>query len=449
MGNRTTSARKRKLKVEATDDKFQLTDTDPQEFAPSSFQLIRQSSQCIPEKCAICFDMQSKGLLCENSKHFVCSVCVSPYVRSVIENAGKIHDDGFTIHCPVPDCKSPPWSSHQIRLILDGEVLEKYIDTLVQILKFRGEEDGSGTSENVNDKNVHQLVEALSLRCPKCKVVVDPSPDGCCALRCGSCASYFCFLCHEIRKDNKDCHDHVRNCACNPGGNVFASQSTRDTAQINLQLRSLRNILYSVYGPEWRKSPEAQRVIKRAEPILKQSNIDYDQVLRYDTVVNAPVNVREMSAKSFVLGFMAAIIFTTLYSYLYPSPSPSHGMLSRNDVIANDVNKSITDVSDGRVVGDMVRINTGYSIINWMIYVFLGIIFSSVAQVLLRNKWVSLTVLVMWRYVMVGTWKVIMFLWNILYLIVYGISFVLLAILLYNTPHIVRFFQARNRRRRN
>lgn len=76
-------------------------------------ELVRQSSASTEEDCIVCLEKSRKGIICSSEKHFVCASCFSPYVKSVIEDAGKMSDLKFTMKCPYPGCSSNPWTSHQ------------------------------------------------------------------------------------------------------------------------------------------------------------------------------------------------------------------------------------------------------------------------------------------------------------------------------------------------
>jgi len=76
--------------------------------------------------CCVCLEIKSKGINCSNtnnnnsssknkSSHFICQQCFSPYVSSICDESCKLLDFGGQIKCPVPNCESSPWTSHDIR----------------------------------------------------------------------------------------------------------------------------------------------------------------------------------------------------------------------------------------------------------------------------------------------------------------------------------------------
>jgi hypothetical protein len=68
---------------------------------------------------------------------------------------------------------------------------------------------------------IHEL---MNTRCPNinCHQVIDPLPDGCCAMTHSACQTYFCWVCFEISPSNASCHKHVRD---KHGGSVFVPEA--------------------------------------------------------------------------------------------------------------------------------------------------------------------------------------------------------------------------------
>jgi hypothetical protein len=111
----------------------------------------------------------------------------------------------------VPECKAEAWRSSDVRRVLEGEVLDKYIDVLIaSIQRVKQSESGRGAGgvggrpgSNGNNegalpqRTARLVIEALTLKCPNCQTALDPNPDGCCAMRCAApgCGVYFCWLC--------------------------------------------------------------------------------------------------------------------------------------------------------------------------------------------------------------------------------------------------------------
>lgn len=96
--------------------------------------------------------------------HFICQQCFSPYVSSLCDESFKLLDNGGQITCPVPECCSRPWSSHDVRHAVVGNVLEKYIDILVLSLQraTKNKKNNSISSSSSNfDKSRNSQSDVL------------------------------------------------------------------------------------------------------------------------------------------------------------------------------------------------------------------------------------------------------------------------------------------------
>eukprot|EP01032_Pedospumella_encystans_P010298 gene10298-12050_t len=79
---------------------------------------------------------------------------------------------------------------------------------------------------------------------------MDPSPDGCCAVRCAACATYTCFLCFRACKDSTSCHQHVRDCVYSPKPDeLFISEVDRIPALKRIRVLALREVLGTEFLP--------------------------------------------------------------------------------------------------------------------------------------------------------------------------------------------------------
>ena len=95
-------------------------------------------------------------------------------------------------------------------------------------------------------EDVLAIVDSLTLRCPNtyCSVALDPSPDGCCAMRCVTCGKHFCWLCFQIQTDNGNNHNHVRNCGENPKpGNLFPRKDLVEIVHKQRRIEAVRKCL--------------------------------------------------------------------------------------------------------------------------------------------------------------------------------------------------------------
>jgi len=135
------------------------------------------------------------------------------------------------VFCPFVDeqhqfCCSRPWHPTELRMALQGEVLDLYINALVSYINSSTIMQGNNNNNN-NNKSVatriggninshtsstsgsdsspietiivpslpiddvkplspsiiQDLVETLNITCPRCNAVLDPTPDGCCSVR--------------------------------------------------------------------------------------------------------------------------------------------------------------------------------------------------------------------------------------------------------------------------
>ena len=144
---------------------------------------------------------------------------------------GKLKDHQFCVFCPYVDerhqcCSSRPWQPSELRMALEGEVLDMYIDSLVNYINSSALQNKNSISNNINNNNtnnnnnninitphlshitssssaianaslpvavddskplnpsiIQDLLEALNITCPQCNAVLDPTPDGCCSVR--------------------------------------------------------------------------------------------------------------------------------------------------------------------------------------------------------------------------------------------------------------------------
>ena len=192
-------------------------------------------------------------------------------------------------------------------------MLDQYVDALVQQLRRISKEETADSSRDMTeesiDKGVRKIVDALTLGCPSCKVALDPNPDGCAAMRCGSCSKYFCFLCFDILKNNNECHAHVRQCPCNPSQNVFPPKTIRDNAQKQLRIIAVQNVLAASHGAYWRQHNHTKILLKGATAVLKDSFVTPEEVM--GAVGSVPVAQYIAPTPfwwNFAAGFVVAII---------------------------------------------------------------------------------------------------------------------------------------------
>ena len=123
------------------------------------------------------------------------------------------------------------------------------------------------------------LEDALNARCPAqyCLAVLDPIPDGCCAMRCSHCGTHFCWLCGATSPCSGSTHNHVRACQENPTpGHVFLSSRDIDAAQKQQRLVALRRALGTACGAGWAADSTLRRVVRehgKTKALLAACNV--------------------------------------------------------------------------------------------------------------------------------------------------------------------------------
>lgn len=284
-------------------------------------------------KCIICFDEGTSGLRCDFN-HLLCHQCIAPYVNSVVEDVGKLKDQGFAIRCPAVDagvqCKSAPWSSSALNKVMkDIDTMDRYVDALICVCKQGSTVENKPSAANCDV--VPLLLDALNLRCPNaaCRVVLDPSPDGCCAIRCGSCAVHACFLCFQICADSTSCHKHVRECPCSPKpDDLFIPEKDRLPALRRVRVMTIRQILAETLlgagkrgssigttdtgsaevglasnqvGEKLAKCARAKKILSTVQKELSDLAITVDDVFHLNVVVAARPKARPASVRGPIL----------------------------------------------------------------------------------------------------------------------------------------------------
>lgn len=234
-------------------------------------------------QCCVCFETNRKGIKCNNisNSHFICRDCFSPYIQSLCEESFKLLDSCGQITCPVQSCCSKPWSSHDVRQIVTGDVLEKYIDILVLSIKRMSQNQSITGSDSIDScknrqhvqvsredyesikiNDVHKIIDAMTLKCPNksCSIALDPTPDGCCAMRCYSCGCHFCWLCFNIQATSSLCHNHVRKCPENLNPDtLFATNSEIADVHRHRSIEAIRRALISIVSEEYEERNETMQ----------------------------------------------------------------------------------------------------------------------------------------------------------------------------------------------
>jgi hypothetical protein len=286
-------------------------------------------------ECIICFEKHLKGIYCE-SGHFVCDDCFVSYVESVFNDAGKLMDQGCKIHCPDPSCQCPPWTTSQLRKLLTPEIMERYVESLANLVRMLDAHDkGVEFDENDINAGTKVVIDSLTLGCPSCKIALDPDPEGCCAMRCGSCSKHFCYLCSKILPNSTECYSHVRICPQNPSKNVFAPLKTRESAQKRLKIQKIQQTLRAKYGPNWKTLPNCKDIVEKSRAILLSCDISPEEIFSDATDFLNPqnttnFNTRNLETRSldshilgaFTLGLLTMFILMSIKSFFSSSAAP-------------------------------------------------------------------------------------------------------------------------------
>lgn len=195
-------------------------------------------------KCSICLDVKThlgrNAVDCAHH-HSTCRQCFKNYVIAMCGSSGWLKDHSFVISCPVHDCNAA-WTFPQLRSVADCCAQDAYVNGLIKYCKVSSHKETLTTS---CDALYNTVLECLNFKCPSCQVVLDPTPDGCAAIRCLKCATYFCWMCFEISATSTVAHRHVTLCKFNTLGLVFPSSSNVLAAHKQYKLRNIQHTLES------------------------------------------------------------------------------------------------------------------------------------------------------------------------------------------------------------
>jgi hypothetical protein len=218
------------------------------------------------------------------------SNCVSPLPFS----------STLQINCPVPKCPAVPFPVTVLRERLPGTVHDRYVSALIDAFqRFQHGSDrslasassvaaaSSAGAQSTLAADANAITAALSLQCPNaaCGLALDPAPDGCCAMKCANCASYFCWLCIRVQPDSNQCHSHVRACNQNPcSGSLFPDRRLVEIVQRQRRIEAVRRALSQMHAPEgrddgWQRNPRCLAALDCAAPVLRDSMISIANVL--------------------------------------------------------------------------------------------------------------------------------------------------------------------------
>jgi hypothetical protein len=380
-------------------------------------------------ECIICFDKHLKGIYCE-SKHFICDDCFVSYVESVFNDAGKLIDKGCKIHCPHPGCESSPWTTNQLRKLLTPEILEKYVESLANLVRMLDAHDkGVEFDESDIDAGAKVVIDSLTIGCPGCKMALDPDPEGCCAMRCGSCSKHFCYLCLKISPNSNDCHNHVRNCPQNPSKNVFAPLKIRENAQKRLRVLKIQQSLRAKYGPNWKTLPNCKDIIEKSRPILSTCDISPIEILSGSGENLDHQNPHQRTSDSyllgaFTLGLVTMYILMSIQSFFSSSSNPNSPCPvcpSCADWAMDDIDETIGSDSSFAIDSiDDPTPSTSFSFWLLIVYLFKGTCYALAINYFTSQLLVKLPLL--------GT--IVIFLWYPLWILISYFIYILFNLIL-------------------
>lgn len=175
--------------------------------------------------CNICLDKKESYLSCAD-RHAIClDACFPNYVELLCKETFRLRANKGFIGCPVPNCTSGRWNSGQVRESLagSGRVLDLYTDTLLTLVAESVADaprvDSAESSADRLERYRGLVRDSLTLKCPnpRCRLAVDPSPDGCASVKCLKCGCYYCMFCFESSGiSSQASHTHVQFCAHSP-----------------------------------------------------------------------------------------------------------------------------------------------------------------------------------------------------------------------------------------
>lgn len=211
---------------------------------------------CRLKTCEICLDRKRKGLSC-SKHHFICCSCITRFFTFHCQEKGLLFTPHFKLPCALPNCKSKPWRSTQIVAVVDAAALSVCIDaTPTRKQKRRANKRlTSAVTLTRAERACEGILDVLNVRCPspECRHVLDPSPDGCCAMTCPYCRLHFCWICFYSSSSASVCHIHVGRCPYVPlkeRGNLFVTNRTRNAAHRIHRIQAVRETLWQHYGLE-------------------------------------------------------------------------------------------------------------------------------------------------------------------------------------------------------
>lgn len=160
-----------------------------------------------PSTCEVCLDSVHRGVACSappkngseeastdlEARHTLCDDCFIKHVHALPD--ARLRETLFRIPCPADGWHGGVFSIEDVARAYvrsgDARSLAHYLERSLPKARTNGL---SFDRETRIEALTNALYAAISLRCPNCETIVDPAPDGCRAIECASCGSYFCWV---------------------------------------------------------------------------------------------------------------------------------------------------------------------------------------------------------------------------------------------------------------
>eukprot|EP00953_Heterococcus_sp_UTEX-ZZ885_P018092 10109-Heterococcus_DN1.PRE.2 len=221
----------------------------------SKFLDVQRAAHDTNKQCAVCGEVvaSTKGLDCVatvgNVSHFICDEDIDGYVSACTNATSapylQLAQARGHLDCPCKPCTSIGCFSPQAlashvtsavhkqymaalntgteALLMPGlqRDFEKKLKSLrEELMKVQA---NNAVDEAARQAELHITSELLTLNCPRCSTPFYDF-DGCCALQCCRCETWFCGWCLTDCGNSQAAHAHVRGCAQNQAnGNVYCT----------------------------------------------------------------------------------------------------------------------------------------------------------------------------------------------------------------------------------
>jgi len=251
--------------------------------------LLRTQSGRAKKRCELCWDDKADGTMCENN-HFICrDDCFAEYVHSLCAEPYRLRLLKGQICCPVQNCGAAHFGHEVVRAGLLGHevIIEEYARACDDLIEANGDEflrDVDPANESDEMRVVNLLCDSMNFRCPykRCRAYLDPSPDGCCSIKCLACGGNFCWLCLKPSgSSSEQSHAHVLSCPESPApDNLFISQLELKSVHRKRRLEQIRLALLSSEGNAWRTSKTVVAAISKLDAtVVKERDLTAEMIL--------------------------------------------------------------------------------------------------------------------------------------------------------------------------